>query len=240
MGEARQITLSIDGQYIQVGLGTSIIEAARRLDIFIPTLCYHESLKEYSSCRLCIVEVIQNKRSKLVTSCNYPAEEGIEVLTNSDKVRTIRKTIVESLLARCPNVPLFRKLAEQMDIKDLRFKKQEEHLCMLCGLCVRVCEEMVGIGALGFVNRGTEREVGTPFAVDSDVCIGCGACSFICPTGCIEMVAKKEEPDRRYMKMGDLSLSVCPNGYQCEACEVEKQFLGEIKGAIAEFRSKLL
>ena len=233
-----KVTLTIDGQIVHVERHTPIIDVAKKLGIFIPTLCYHEALKPYGSCRLCMVEVIQNKHSKLVTSCNYPAENGLEVLTASDQVKRTRKMVVELLLARCPNVPLVRHLAKEMGIKTARFKKKEDQRCILCGLCVRACEEMVGVSAIGFVNRGIEREVNTPFGINSDVCIGCGTCTYICPTGCIEMVAKPETPGGRCLNMGDLALDLCPNNYECEACEIEHQFFREMKSVIEDVRAK--
>jgi NADH dehydrogenase/NADH:ubiquinone oxidoreductase subunit G len=185
-----------------------------------------------------MVEVIQNKCSKLVTSCNYPAEQGLEVLTASDRVKRTRKMVMELLLARCPDVPLIQQLAQDMGLKASRFRKKEDQRCILCGLCVRACEEMVGVSAIGFVNRGTKREVNTPFGVNSDVCIGCGSCTYICPTGCIEMVIKPETPGGRSLNMGDLALDVCPNNYACETCEIDHQFLREMRRVIEDLRPR--
>ena len=233
-----KVALTIDGQIIHVEQHTPILDAAKKLGIFIPTLCYHEALKPFGACRLCMVEVIQNKRSMLVTSCSYPAENGLEVLTASDRVKRIRKMVVESLLARCPNVPLIQDLAYETGIKRARFKKKDDLRCILCGLCVRACEEIVGVSAIGFVNRGTEREVNTPFGIDSDVCIGCGTCTYICPTGCIEMATGPGSPGYRSLNMGDLALDPCPNNYQCEACEIEHGFFQEMKRVIEDVRGK--
>ncbi|HEC99910.1 MAG TPA: 2Fe-2S iron-sulfur cluster binding domain-containing protein [Proteobacteria bacterium] len=233
-----KVAIIIDGRRVQIDRGAPIIDAARKAGIFIPTLCYHEALKAYGSCRLCMVEVIQNKQSRLVTSCNFPVEGGMEVFTDTPRVRKIRRVIVELLLARCPDVPLIQTLARQMGIDFSRFKKKEEKQCILCGLCVRFCEEVVGVGAIGLANRGTEREVATPFRVASDVCIGCGSCTYICPTGCIEMVPDEERPKLRRMNLGKLSLSPCPNNYQCEACSIEQEFFEDIKRVIADFRNR--
>ena len=224
-----KVTLTIDRQIIHVDRHMPILDAAKKLGIFIPTLCYHEALKPYGSCRLCMVEVIQNRRSRLVTSCNYPAEDGLTVLTASDRVKKTRKIVMELLLARCPNVPLIRQLAEEMGVETARFKKREDQRCILCGLCVRVCEEMVGVSAIGFVNRGTEREVNTPFGIDSYVCIGCGSCTYICPTGCFEMVGNPDPPGGRSLNMGDLVLDSCPNNYECDTCKIEHEFLADMK-----------
>jgi bidirectional [NiFe] hydrogenase diaphorase subunit len=230
------VTLNIDGQIIHVKRHTSILDAAKQLGIYVPTLCYHKLLKPYGSCRLCIVEVVKNNRSNLVTSCNYPAEDSLVVFTATERVKATRKGVMELLLARCPDVPEIQQLAEKMGIKTVRFKKKGDQRCILCGLCVRVCEELVGVSAISFASRGTEREVNTPFGLDSDVCIGCGSCSYICPTGCIEMAGNPGPPGGRRMNMGDLALDACPNSYNCDTCEIEQQFFEEMKDIVRRVR----
>lgn len=233
------VTLTIDGRMVRVEDETPLIEAARQLGINIPTLCHHEALKPYGACRLCVVEVLKNKWSRLVTSCNYPAQEGLEVLTSSDRVKRTRRMLLEFFLARCPNVPVIQQMAEKMGLKTSRLKKNEDERCILCGLCVRVCEEMVGVSAISFSNRGTDREVNTPFGADSEVCIGCGGCTYVCPTGCIEMVGELHAPGGRHLKMGDLALDLCPNDYKCKSCELDKQFLEEMKQVVASVRQEI-
>jgi NADH dehydrogenase/NADH:ubiquinone oxidoreductase subunit G len=214
-----------------------IIEAAGKAGIVVPTLCHHEAVKPYGSCRLCMVEVVQNKQRRLVTSCNSPVDDGgMEVLTDTAKVRQIRRMLVELLLARCPEVPALQTMARQMGIESSAFKKKGEKQCILCGLCVRFCEEVVGVSAIGLANRGTEREVATPFKTGSAVCIGCGSCSYICPTSCIEMVPDKHDPRLRNLTMGNLSLPACSNNYQCDSCATDQEFLTNLKRVIAEFR----
>jgi bidirectional [NiFe] hydrogenase diaphorase subunit len=232
------VTVTIDRQIIHVERHTPILKAAKKMGIFIPTLCHHEALKPYGSCRLCVVEVIQKKRSKLVTSCNYPAQDGLEVLTASERVKKTRKMVMELLQARCPDVAEIRQLAEKIGIKGFRFNKKEGERCILCGLCVRVCEELVGVAAISFANRGTDREVNTPFGMNSDVCIGCGSCTYICPTGCIEMVGAPGPPGARRMNMGDVALELCPNSYKCDTCEIERQFVDEMKRVVRSVRPK--
>jgi len=222
---------------VQVEQGTMLIEAAKQAGIVIPTLCHHEAVKPYGSCRLCMVEFVQNKQRRLVTSCNYPAEPGMEVFTDTAKVRQIRRVLVELLLARCPEVPTLQTMAQQMGIEASAFKKKGEKQCILCGLCVRFCEEKVGVSAIGLANRGTEREVATPFKTGSAVCIGCGSCSYICPTSCIEMVPDKHDPKLRNLAMGSLSLPACSNNYQCDSCTTEQEFSKEIRRVITEFRN---
>lgn len=178
--------LTIDDREVEVEEGVTILQAARRLGIEIPTLCYHEAIAPYGACRVCLVEVVTGGRSRLTTSCTYPACEGIMVRTNSEKVIKARRFVVELLLARCPSVERIRELAEQLGIKETRFKTADEE-CILCGLCVRVCSEIIGRSAISFVNRGIKRVVETPFEIDSEVCIGCEACAFVCPTGAIKI-----------------------------------------------------
>ncbi|MBC8179043.1 MAG: (2Fe-2S)-binding protein [Desulfobacteraceae bacterium] len=230
------VTLTINGQIIHVERETPIFEAAKKLGIPIPTLCHHEALKPYGSCRLCTVEVVKNKWPKLVTSCNYPAEDGLEVKTDTDRVKRTRKMVMELLLARCPHVPAIQQLAQKMGVKTSQFKKKGDEQCILCGLCVRVCDEIVGVRAIGFVGRGTEREMNTPFGIESDTCIGCGACTYICPTSYIEMVERPDAPGGRSLNKGELTLDSCPNSYVCENCDREQQFLLETMQVIEKFR----
>jgi NADH dehydrogenase/NADH:ubiquinone oxidoreductase subunit G len=232
-----KIQIIIDGKMVQVDKGTPVLQAARKAGIAIPTLCYHEALKPYGSCRLCMVEIVQNKQRRLVTSCNFPTETGMEVFTDTDSVKQVRKHVVELLLARCPEVPMIQTMARRMGIETSKFKMKESKDCILCGLCVRFCEEVVGAAAIGLSNRGTEREVTTPFKAASDTCIGCGSCTYICPTGCIEMIPDEKTSGMRKMNMGRLSLESCPNGYKCTDCDIEQQFIRDIKNEISQFRN---
>ena len=137
----------------------------------------------------------------------------MEVFTDTSRVKELRKKVVELLLARCPDVSLLQTLARQMGIENSKFRNKEDKECILCGLCVRFCEEVVGVNAIGLSNRGVECELATPFNASSDTCIGCGSCTYICPTGCIEMVEDKETPGMQKMNIGNLSLETCPNDY---------------------------
>ncbi|MBW2169478.1 MAG: FAD-dependent oxidoreductase, partial [Deltaproteobacteria bacterium] len=136
-------------------------------------------------CRLCTVELFDGRRTRFVTACNYPIWEGMEVNTDTEAIREGRKLIVELLLARCPDVPLLKELATKYDIKEPRFKEEGDD-CILCGLCVRICEKM-GNSALSLTGRGVDIKVDTPFHVQTDVCMACGACAFVCPTGHIKL-----------------------------------------------------
>ena len=130
---------------------------------------------------MCLVEISVRGRKRLVTSCNYEAADGLEVETNSDRVRQSRKMTIELLLARCPEVPALQRLAKVYEVESARFPKEKDD-CILCGLCVRVCRERMGVGAADFVGRGAEMRVDTPYERKSEACITCGACTFVCPT----------------------------------------------------------
>jgi len=156
------VSLIIDGVKVQAEEGSTILEVARFYGISIPTLCHHDELTSYGACRLCMVEVEDGRRTRLVASCLYPVREGIKLKTHSERVMKGRKLILELLLARCPNSKTLQDLASQMGLEQVRFRMENED-CILCGLCVRMCAEQMGSGAIGFVGRGQKREVVTPF-----------------------------------------------------------------------------
>ena len=178
------VHITINGTEVDAPEEQTILQAAKTLGIKIPTLCHHDALSPYGSCRLCIVEIKKRGRSKIVTSCNHPVERGIEVFTDSEAVLGHRKMLMELLLARCPEVGIVREMARRMGIERPRFP-QGKHDCILCGLCVRVCDERIGASAISFVNRGVDEDVSAPFNISSETCIGCGACVRVCPTGAI-------------------------------------------------------
>jgi heterodisulfide reductase subunit A len=180
------INLTIDGQAVTVPEDSTILDAASQLGIRIPTLCHHPALEPYGACRVCTIEVRYSGRTRMVTACNYPAWEGIEVLTASEKVLKHRRMIVEFELGRCSTVPVLRQLADELGIDKSRFGDEKAE-CILCGLCVRMCWEIVGAKAIAFANRGVDREVTAPYGEAPGACIGCGACAEVCPTGVIKL-----------------------------------------------------
>jgi len=180
------ITLTFDGREVQAEEGATILDAARDNNIYIPALCSNEAIKPYGACRLCQVEIVSNGRERLVASCLYPVEEGLIVKTNTERVKNNRRMIMELLLARCPNNKVIQDLARQLGVDKTPFKLEDKQ-CILCGLCVRACEEVVGVSAISLVNRGISRQVASPFYEVSDACIGCGSCAYVCPVGTIKL-----------------------------------------------------
>ncbi|MFQ6134044.1 MAG: 2Fe-2S iron-sulfur cluster-binding protein, partial [Armatimonadota bacterium] len=186
------VTLTIDGQSVEVEEGATVLEAARQVGIEIPTLCHNDAVPSYGACRVCLVEVTGGGRLGLTASCSEPAEEGLVVETDNSRVLAARRVAVELLLARCPNVPKIRELADELGIDEPRSEPEDEtEDCILCGLCVRACGEVVGKSVVNFVGRGADREVTTPLGKASEDCIACGACALVCPTGAIKL--KDEE-----------------------------------------------
>ena len=159
------LTLNIDGRELRAEKGQTILQVARENGIDIPTLCYHEAIEPYGACRLCTVEVSRGGRSRMVASCLYPVEEGLEVKTNSARVLSNRKMILELLLARCSKNKVIKDMASQMGIEQPSFKSEylEDNDCIVCGLCVRACEQVVGVSAISLVNRGITKEPAPPF-----------------------------------------------------------------------------
>ncbi|MFH1687052.1 MAG: 2Fe-2S iron-sulfur cluster-binding protein [bacterium] len=174
------ITLYINRLKVAVEEGTTLLEAAQFLGFPIPTLCHMEGLSSYGACRLCVVEIGEAPRSKLVSSCTYPVEEGLQVRTASERVIRARRMVLELLLASCPQSKVIQDLASAHDIRQQRFRQEHED-CILCGLCVRMCEEQMMAKAIGFFGRGQSRGLGTPFDVKSEVCRLCGGCEYVCP-----------------------------------------------------------
>ncbi len=179
------ITFKLNGKKVQGEEGQYILQVAEKYGVEIPTMCYHKALEPAGMCRICTVELFDGRRTRFVTACNYPIWEGMEVNTDTEAVHEGRKLIVEMLLARCPEVPILKRLAEEYGIEAPRFP-QEDDDCILCGLCTRICEKM-GNSAIALTGRGLELNVDTPFQTQTDLCMACGACASVCPTGHITL-----------------------------------------------------
>ena len=180
-----EIPLKIDGKEIKAREGMSILEAAQSAGILIPTLCHHEKLEPYGACRICTVEVEVSGRTRLVVACVYLVERDLVVRTRSEKVDRIRKMILELLLAHASDSPRLLDLAQEYGADKDRFEK-EASFCIHCGLCVRYCAEVKKKNAIGFVDRGTTREISFIPEIVSKECWDCKECFPLCPTSALQ------------------------------------------------------
>lgn len=182
------MTVTINGKPCVCEKGEFLLQVARRNGIEIPTLCHHEAIAGQGCCRLCIVEVVERGRGRIVVSCVFPVERECEVFTDSEKVRRERGMILRLLEKRAPESPEIRALCEKYAAPEIeRFVRADGEKCVLCGLCAKACGEL-SVGAISTVNRGVTKEIATPYHEPSSVCVGCGSCASVCPTGAIEVV----------------------------------------------------
>jgi len=223
------ISLTINGLPVSVENKTTLLEAAQFIGFPIPTLCHMEGLSPYGACRLCVVEIGEGPKARLVTACTYPAQEGLKVRTASERVIKARKMIIELLLASCPQSKTIQDLASRYGVRQQRFRQEYED-CILCGRCVRMCTEQMAAGAIGFRGRGEKRSIGTPFDARSEVCRLCGGCIYVCPAcqlrctytepekalcgGCANLTPPCLEQER----FDDMMCYMNP----CVACEIKK------------------
>ncbi|GAB4548091.1 MAG: hypothetical protein Kow0063_42950 [Anaerolineae bacterium] len=204
------LALTIDSQKIQTPPGRTILEVAREQGIWIPTLCYHEALKPYGGCRLCVVELETPQGSKVVAACTHPCQDGVVVHTDTQIVRQLRQVAAELLLARAGHIPFIQELAASLGVYETPYSLPQD-ACVLCARCARACREIVGVGAISMVNRGAERMVAPPFHISSPDCIECATCVLVCPTGAISL---KDISDR------DRTVHTWPAEYPRRACRL--------------------
>ncbi len=178
-------TMQIDGRQVPFTEGMTVLDAAREAGIEIPTLCHHNSLVPFGGCRLCIVEAEVRGWTRLVVSCVYPAAENAIIRTRSEKVDRMRKVLLELLLAHAPHSPQLLEMAEEYGANADRFPK-DTSFCIHCGLCVRYCAEVKKADAVGFIERGANKEICFVPTVAAKECNSCKECFPLCPTSYLQ------------------------------------------------------
>ena len=176
----KYVNIKMDGAIIRAIKGTSILDTAIEYGICIPHLCHVLYLSDIGACRLCIVEHVVNGRSNVTTSCTLNVEEGMVIMTNTDKITKLRRNLAELLVAQAPNSRAIQDIALRCGVKEVRYPFRNEG-CVLCGRCVRVCTEVWKARAKGFVGRGKYRHVDYPFGTRPEFCKQCGSCTQLCP-----------------------------------------------------------
>lgn len=233
------INIEVNGKKVDAREGETILSALKRAMIKVPTLCHMEGLKPTGACRMCVVDV--EGFNTLTPACSYPVAEGMKIKTHSPRAVRARKTIIELLLANHPDDCLYcernencelSRLAAEYGVRERRFTGSRNHYpldvsspsivrdpekCILCGKCVRMCEEIQGVSAVDFIRRGSRATVGCAFEQGLNIssCINCGQCIMVCPTGALreknslkEVMAALNDPEKFVVVQHAPSISV--------------------------------
>lgn len=177
--------MQIDGKSVRAAPGMTVLHAARAAGIEIPTLCYLEKLEPFGGCRLCIVEAEVDGWTKLVVACVYLADEKTIIRTRSPKIDKLRKGILELLLAHAPESPKLSAYAAEYGANKRRFEP-DPSFCVHCGLCVRYCAEVKKLDAVGFIERGYQKEIAFVPDLAAEHCNDCKECFPLCPTSYLQ------------------------------------------------------
>jgi NADH dehydrogenase/NADH:ubiquinone oxidoreductase subunit G len=237
-----KIKITIDGKEVLADPGTSILEAARQNNIHIPTLCHHPDLSNWGGCRICVVEV--DGSPKLAASCVTPVRAGMGVVTSNDRIIESRRTILEFLFAERNHNCMFCPQSGDCELQELAYELQVDHLtvpssfdefptditseylaidhnrCILCGRCVRACQEISGAHVLSFNNRGPHNLIGLDLneTREESTCLNCGVCMQVCPTGAIYDRYRTHYAVKGHDTAWQATESLCPQcGLMCPA-----------------------
>ncbi len=227
----QEVTVNINGALISAAKGTSVLDAALDFGICIPHLCRVPYIQDIGACRLCIVEHIVNGRSKITTSCTLLVQEGMVILSNTERIRKLRRNIAELLVSEAPNSRAVQDIAMRCGVDEVRYPFRNSN-CVLCGRCVRVCTGKNSVKPIGFVGRGKNRSVESPFDLSSKLCNECGRCIDLCPMtipACDGIMKPGEERlcsnCESKLSNDDLTLGYCTGcyfgeGFHCERSPV--------------------
>ncbi len=198
----KKVKIKINNTEYVVNEGENILSFCKNTGIDIPALCYHEALKPYGACRLCIVDVKGgNVRPGITMSCTLTASEGMEIVTETEEIHAHRKILFQFYLAQAPESKTIQKLAARYHVNETPFTKkirENDNLgnqCVLCGLCVRVCNDIIEKGVINYTGRGYYVRINTAYSLPDDICLGCKACAEVCPTGAVSF---EDIGDTRY------------------------------------------
>jgi NADH dehydrogenase/NADH:ubiquinone oxidoreductase subunit G len=221
------INMTIDGKSVQANEGSSVLQKIRDLHIEMPTLCYHPELAAFGACRLCTVEVRANGKWKLAAACELPASQGLEIRTAAENAVKARKLAAELLYFQYPTTSAVRDIARKMGVS-LAPAADEGHDCILCGLCMRTCRDIVGVSALAFADRGPGRNLAEP-KIDfiAEKCIGCGSCAYVCPTGYVRM---DSVDDKRMIWNRVFKMAACNSCGRYFAPEAQLEYISRTTG----------
>lgn len=253
-----KVKITIDGEEVLVDQGTSILEAAEQNGIHIPTLCHHSALSNWGGCRICVVEV--DGSPKLAASCVTPVRDGMGVVTANDRIIQGRRTILEYLFAERNHNCMFCPQSGDCELQELAYELQMDHLtvsssfdkfptdvtseylaidhnrCILCGRCVRACQEISGAHVLNFNNRGPQNLIGLDLneTREASTCLNCGVCMQVCPTGAIYNRYRTHYAVKGHDKAWQTTESLCPQcGLMCPATfSVHDNTLVKIEGKL--------